>query len=421
MDVGTSIGVHMFGAYFGLAASWVLSGDTAFDNADNASVYHSDIFAMIGTTFLWVYWPSFVAGPATGVSQERTIIATTLSLAASVVCAFISSLYFRGGKFSMVDVQNATLAGGVAIGCIANIHVLSPAEAVVLGCLAGGLSVFGYTKVQPKLEVWLHLHDTCGVNNLHGMPSILATIASAVVCAYTAEGDFANSPGGVDDFHNVYSPRFSTIGNATIEVRSGGAQAGYQLLCGVISLAMALVGGVLSGYIVKFLGSADQQSNVFLDRSHFEVPQLEMPFYFDTRGEINREIMVEEVTQSVHGSNLYRPGRSSPTHDGGAGLNLRDVEVGGSLSAMDTPDPYARRGVGFKAAAAGSQNATGPLISNELLSMKLDLILQQMGSNALPANSPGVRPLPAGRSQGASLDQVPGVTDVQISVKNGEN
>ena len=43
--------------------------------------------------------------------QERAIIATTLSLAASCVCAFIVSLALRGGKFSMVDVQNATLAG----------------------------------------------------------------------------------------------------------------------------------------------------------------------------------------------------------------------------------------------------------------------------------------------------------------------
>ena len=71
LDVGGSIIVHLFGAYFGLAASWVLSHKQSFDNPDNASGYHSDLFAMIGTTFLWVYWPSFVASPATGVDQAR--------------------------------------------------------------------------------------------------------------------------------------------------------------------------------------------------------------------------------------------------------------------------------------------------------------------------------------------------------------
>ena len=187
MDVGGSIVVHLFGAYFGLATSWVLSSSTAFDNADNSSVYHSDLFAMVGTTFLWVYWPSFVASPAGPLDQERAIVATSLSLAASCVAAFVLSMWLRGGRFSMVDVQNATLAGGVAIGTAANLHVCTPATAVVIGTLGGALSVIGYTKVQPFLEAKLSLHDTCGVNNLHGMPAILAAIASAIIVSYTDE------------------------------------------------------------------------------------------------------------------------------------------------------------------------------------------------------------------------------------------
>lgn len=104
LDVGGSIIVHLFGAYFGLAASWVLSPKSAGSNNDNASVYHSDLFAMIGTIFLWVYWPSFVASPAGPNDQERAIIATTLALTGSCIGAFITSLWLRRGKFSMVDV-----------------------------------------------------------------------------------------------------------------------------------------------------------------------------------------------------------------------------------------------------------------------------------------------------------------------------
>lgn len=45
--------------------------------------YVSDIFAMIGTTFLWVYWPSFNSVLAEGTGGERAILHTFLSLAAA--------------------------------------------------------------------------------------------------------------------------------------------------------------------------------------------------------------------------------------------------------------------------------------------------------------------------------------------------
>lgn len=45
--------------------------------------YTSDIFAMIGTTFLWVYWPSFNSVLAAGAGGERAILNTFLSLAAA--------------------------------------------------------------------------------------------------------------------------------------------------------------------------------------------------------------------------------------------------------------------------------------------------------------------------------------------------
>ena len=47
-DVGGSLTIHAFGAYFGLAVSFILYRKAAIDNPKKSSVYHSDIFAMIG-------------------------------------------------------------------------------------------------------------------------------------------------------------------------------------------------------------------------------------------------------------------------------------------------------------------------------------------------------------------------------------
>lgn len=46
---------------------------------------------------------------------------TVLALSGSCVAAFLCSYLFRTGKrFAMVDIQNATLAGGVAVGATAD-------------------------------------------------------------------------------------------------------------------------------------------------------------------------------------------------------------------------------------------------------------------------------------------------------------
>lgn len=65
------------------------------------------------------------------------------------------------------SVQNATLAGGVAIGSMANLDV-PPAAALLLGMAAGIASVWGYENISPLLATTLGLQDTCGVINLHG-------------------------------------------------------------------------------------------------------------------------------------------------------------------------------------------------------------------------------------------------------------
>merc|ERR1719267_541384 len=158
VDMGGSIFVHTFGAYFGLAMSWVITR-SKIDKATKEETTHpkngsdktSDTFAMIGTIFLWMFWPSFNGALATETQQHRVIINTVLALTASCMITFAMSAIMRHDKkFDMVDIQNATLAGGVAVGSASDL-VIGPWGAILLGCIGGVVSVLGYTRLQPWL------------------------------------------------------------------------------------------------------------------------------------------------------------------------------------------------------------------------------------------------------------------------------
>ena len=85
-DVGGTITIHMFGAYFGLAAAQVL-GRPANTAREKASVT-SDVTSLLGTVVLWVYWPSFVAGtlPPGTAASNLALSNTILALVGSRQC-----------------------------------------------------------------------------------------------------------------------------------------------------------------------------------------------------------------------------------------------------------------------------------------------------------------------------------------------
>merc|ERR1719345_672076 len=110
-----------------------------------------------------------------------------LALLGSTVATFAFSALLNERMLSPAEIQNATLAGGVAIGGIANLNI-HPWGALVVGCAAGVLSTIGYNKLQAILLERFGLHDTCGIHNLHGMPSVLGGIIAVVVPALTSQG-----------------------------------------------------------------------------------------------------------------------------------------------------------------------------------------------------------------------------------------
>jgi len=244
VDAGDSIFVHAFGAYFGLAVARVLYQPSHNGDSKEGSVYNSDLFAMIGSLFLWLFWPSFNSGGLDGADRHRAVVNTYLALAACCCTAFaVSALVDKKGKFNMVHIQNSTLAGGVAVGAIGNFVIL-PWGAILVGIVAGVVSVVGYQFLTPLLATRLGIHDTCGVHNLHGMPALIAGVGSAVASAVASE----------KTYHASWTTVFELTGDGGSKPAStftGGKQAGYQLAALGVTLLFAIVGGVITGFIIK--------------------------------------------------------------------------------------------------------------------------------------------------------------------------
>jgi ammonium transporter Rh len=248
-DVGGSIVIHTFGAYFGLAVSFFISNKDNYNKSehDNGSTKQSDTLALIGTVFLWMFWPSFnCAIPVNGSQVMRTIINTIMSLTGSCMATFIATSFLHHGYFNIVDVQNATLAGGVSIGAIADLNI-GIWGALLVGNIAGWISTIGYRFLQPKMK----RVDTCGVNNLHGMTGVFGGIAS-VIAVLVIKGYSVTQRAGI-------------YGDAA--QRTNGKQAGVQFGGLLIALIFALGSGALTGLLAK---KADEAEVFFKDEIAWE-------------------------------------------------------------------------------------------------------------------------------------------------------
>ncbi|XP_063828589.1 ammonium transporter Rh type B-B [Ostrinia nubilalis] len=272
-DVGGSIAIHTFGAYFGLGVSLALkpkpspeapaTNGNAVPTVDlNGPTYISDVTAMIGSIFLWIYWPSFNSGLTnTDAEYQRAVINTYLSLAAATVTTFIisSAVSKHQGRFDMVHIQNSTLAGGVAVGSVCNMHI-GPGGAIAVGIGAGLLSVVGYRFLTPKLTK-LGILDTCGVNNLHGMPGLYSGLLSVLFAALATKDAYG-------------APELVSVFGAMDEGgRTASNQALYQFIALAVTFVLSLVSGFLTGLLSKLpIFESLKETEKYDDEINWELP-----------------------------------------------------------------------------------------------------------------------------------------------------
>lgn len=291
-DAAGSVVIHAFGAYFGLSMSIVLT--TAYQRTKPIESDHtSDRFAMLGSMVLWLFWPSFATALVPLENMPQTVVNTLLALSGATITTYFLSSILHRGKTSMVDMANAALAGGVAIGSVCD--VVSSTGAFGIGLLAGAVSVLGYVFLQPVLESKFRLVDTCGVHNLHGMPGLLGGMSAFLVVPDVAIAQFNGM---------------------------------------MITLFIAIVGGLTAGAIIRATGTTREPYEDSVEFTHLAGPESEK-----AGEQLQSRIALLETSVATAKPSVQIPVESTETKALVQRLELRIVMLENKIaSAGNTPN-----------------------------------------------------------------------------------
>ncbi|XP_035244899.1 rh50-like protein [Anguilla rostrata] len=281
-DAGGSILIHLFACYFGLAVTFVLFRPSLNDgHAKDITSYQSDILSLMGTLFLWVFWPSFNSAlTLKGDDQHRAVLHTFIGLSSSTLTAFaLSAMLNKRGKLTLADIQNVTLAGGVTVGASVDM-MISPAAAFALGVMGCVACMLGYKYLTPFLARRFRIQDQCGIHNLHGLTGLISCLAG--ICAILLATEETYGP----SLYQTFAYRAPPEGDPRLlELqalipglkpglgRSAKQQAVYQVAAIFSTISLAVLGGIVTGFVLKlpFLASPSDEW-CYDDEVFFEVP-----------------------------------------------------------------------------------------------------------------------------------------------------
>jgi ammonium transporter Rh len=264
VDMGGSMFIHTFGAYFGISCAYMLGPKKiAKENPNIGANYNSNLFAAIGTLFLFMFWPSFNGALATGNAQHRVVVNTVLALCASTTGTFFVSALLNKGLFRMEDVLNASITGGVIIGSSADL-VATAYVAILIGFFGGCFSCLCFNKLGEWIYEKFGLHDTCGVHNLHGLPGVIGGIIGAISSAAASD--------------RVYGETLTLVFPELANGRTQSEQGGYQMATLVCTLGISISSGLLTGLIIRspFFMPADAR-DCFDDEHFWHMEMAEEP------------------------------------------------------------------------------------------------------------------------------------------------
>lgn len=303
-DAGGSILIHLFACYFGLGVTFVLYRPSLNSgHAKETTSYNSDILCVLGTLFLWVFWPSFNSAlTLKGDDQHRAILHTFIGLCSSTITAFaLSAMFNKRGKLTMADIQNVTLAGGVTVGASVDM-MISPAAAYALGIMGCTACFFGYKYLTPFMARRLRIQDQCGIHNLHGLTGIISSTAG--ICAILLATEETYGP----SLYQIFSHRAPPEGDPKLAElqelipglkpglgRTAKEQALFQLAAIFATIAASSVGGLLTGFVMNLKCMASPSDEDCFDDELF----LDVPSDFDTGIVLKIDQILDEKSQNI--------------------------------------------------------------------------------------------------------------------------
>ncbi|XP_019951985.1 rh50-like protein [Paralichthys olivaceus] len=281
-DAGGSILIHLFACYFGLGVTFVLYRPHLNEgHAKENTSYQSDILSVMGTLFLWVFWPSFNSAlTLKGDDQHRAILHTFIGLSASTLTAFaLSTMLNKNGKITIADIQNVTLAGGVTVGATVDM-MITPVAAYALGMMGCTACMLGYKYLSPFLAQRFRIQDQCGIHNLHGLTGLISCAAG--ICAILAANEEVYGP----SFYEIFTHRAPVEGDPKLQElqmlipglrpglgRTAREQALFQVAAVFSTIGVSALGGILTGFILKLpLLAPPSDDFCFDDKLFFDVP-----------------------------------------------------------------------------------------------------------------------------------------------------
>ncbi|KAM4625425.1 rh blood group, D antigen [Polymixia lowei] len=242
--------LHVFGAFFGLMLTWILyrkGSEQRFEK--EKSDHKTGLFSLLGTVFLWMFWPSFnsilVDHPAPW-RKLWAVCSTYLALAVSAVtAAAVSVLTSSKGKLNPSHIQRCTLAGGVAIGVSMSVVHL-PWVAMTIGFAAAVISTLGFSYLKPHMLLAFECHDTCGVLIIHGLPGLLGWLAHLLL-----QINDSDDP--------IMAIRFAV----------------FHICSLLITLSLSMSMGLITGLLLKCnIWRSPQDKKCFDDQAFWEFPHL---------------------------------------------------------------------------------------------------------------------------------------------------
>uniref|UniRef100_A0A672FHP7 Ammonium transporter Rh type C-like n=1 Tax=Salarias fasciatus TaxID=181472 RepID=A0A672FHP7_SALFA len=171
--------LHVFGTFFGLMLTWINYRKGSEQRFEKEKFDRkSGLFSMLGTLFLWMFWPSFNSVLAESPGRKSVAVCGTyLALAVSAVtAAAVSVLSNPKGKLNPILIQSCGLAGGVAVGVSMSV-IQQPWEAMIIGFSAAVASTIGFQYLKIHMLLAFQCHDTCAILSTHGLPGLLGWLA----------------------------------------------------------------------------------------------------------------------------------------------------------------------------------------------------------------------------------------------------